>query len=169
MSSLPHSCDRVAASLRRSEIAVAERDRRRVVLGDVMKERLAQPSRDREQLADRLAGRVVVAEHHEGRREPGERLALELDVVELPSDVARLEQHPVDVLVRRAAPRPVRRRERRAEGARVAATPGHRDRLVAREHRATRLAAEVERARQPAEHAGAKLRVVLLERGIRLL
>ena len=92
--SLAHSCDRCAAASARVEVAVAQGERAGVVLRDVEQERLAQPPRDDEELGERVAGSVVVAEDDVRRDEPRERLALDLDVVQLLAELERLEQHP---------------------------------------------------------------------------
>ena len=129
VSSLPHSCDlrrpRSAASRSPSQSASAGG----VVLGDVEHERLAQSPRAQEKLPERLPGRIVIAEHDVRRHEPRERGALDLDVLELLADLARLDEHRVDLLVRGAprAPSTTRRGSRRAS----ARSPRRRDIAIA--------------------------------------
>ena len=101
--------------------------------------------------------------------EPGQRLAFDLDVVEVPAELEGLEEHAVDLLVGAAPTRPVGLRQDHREGAAVATTPRHRDRRVALERRPARLATKLECAREAAERAGAQLGVVRRERGDRFV
>jgi len=111
----------LGGGLRLRQAAVAERERARVVLCDVEVERLADALCDHEELRERVAGGVVVAEHDVRRDEPCDRLARDEVVVELVADRSGFDEHPVDGLVHARPARPVRRREERPERPPVAA------------------------------------------------
>ncbi len=70
--------------------ALAERDRRAAVLGDVEVERLRGELGGRAHGGDLAARGLEVAEREEGRHAPAHRLGPEVDVAELVGEVARL-------------------------------------------------------------------------------
>jgi hypothetical protein len=153
----------------RDEVAVAQRKRRNVVLGDVETERLACRLGERHQRPKGLACAVVVAHHDVRGHEPRRRLGLERHVVDLTRELRRLEEHALDVLVRADATRPICGRKGDGETLPVAQPPRHRDRLVAGLRRAPELATLVQRPRKTAEHARAERRVVTAECGCGLV
>ena len=80
------------------EIPVAESDRRPVVLGDVVHERLRGPLGHLAQHNDLRSGGLEVAESDEGRYAPGHRLCVGLGVPQLVRKVPSLGQHREDLL-----------------------------------------------------------------------
>src|SRR5439155_4084993 len=77
--------------------------------------------------------------------------------------------HRVDLRVSADPARPVRGGERRGKCAAIATPAGHADRLVAGARCGDRVAAEVERPREPAEQARPELRVLVTHGPGRLL
>ena len=82
------------------EAAVAERDRRAVVIGHMVHKRLCRALSGSEQRGDLMPGRVEIAEGDERRHPPGHRLGENLRVAQLASQLARLGQHGEDLLQR---------------------------------------------------------------------
>jgi hypothetical protein len=104
-------------------MAVAQLERRSILLGDVEQEGLAQQPRSLRGLVEPVARGVVVAQRDRRRDKPGDRVAREVEVVQLAGKSVRLEQHLVHVLVRPRPSRPERRRQRLREARLVPQPP----------------------------------------------